>query len=438
MVGRIGGLVATLACLTLVVAACGEQSRVDPTANVRVHGSLRAVDGTPLDARPVRLGSGVSDLEGGAGVLTVGLFCLTGGCTGEFFDTTTGDDGSYAFELAGQATRSSFGEALSFLLSTADEPTGLHPTGPAVAARFRIQSTDLALPELQLVDPELQLRAEGHEVDARWDASVAAGPYSVTFVAEDDTLVWDAGVATGQVRLDGRILEDLRGRAFVAGERRDRIEGSDLAILWQSSSVAFHGGFGAPPSRGSDCALIAADGTEEPLPNCGLTDGAMTPTGAPGVVCPSGETSTVPAGGCPPASRLRVTLRTAVASDLVVVRGCRATCNVWTTPEGTSTAVHAGAVTGPHGTVGLDGRPVTAVEVEITDAPGELAEISVWAPVAAGDAPLRPVDDPQRVGVLGGDSRTDPDRTPWVVAAIAAAAMTLVGAGVLLGRRMAS
>lgn len=420
----------------LVLAACGEQSRVDPDARVQIHGSVRDADGAPLDGRPVRLGSGVSDLEGGLGVLTVGMFCLSGGCTGDFFDTTTGDDGRYRFELTGEETQSSFGEAVSFLVSTAGEPTGSHPTGPVVAARFRVQVADLALPELQLVDPGLELGAVGSEVQARWDTASAPGPYAVDFGTGEDALAWRATTASGEVRLDGRLLEDLRGRVTVGGEAIDRAEGSDVTIHWRSSSLAYHGGFGAPPSRGADCVVLASDGTQEPVPGaCGLTDGDMTSAGVPGVVCPPGTSA--PGGGCPGADRVRVHLQAPVPADLVVVRGCSETCPVWVTPQGAGAPVHVGTVSGSFGALTLDGVPLSSVEVEAADRLGDLAEVSVWAPASADVTPLAPVDDPPSIDVVGGGvvPGDGGDGWRWSATALAAAAIALVGGGVLLGRR---
>jgi hypothetical protein len=382
----------------------------------------------------VRLGSGVTTLEGGAGALTAGLFCLSGECSGDFFDDATDDDGSFVVELTGRDTQSAFGEATSFLLSTSAPPIGDHPAGPAVSARFRIQTTEVALPALQLVDPAFHLAATEGAVDAVWDGAVAPGPYTVRFADRDGATVWEAAVVEPASRIDGRVLEDTAGQVAVSGSRQDRIEGSDLTITWRSSSVAFRGGYGPPPSRGAPCELRAADGTVQALDDCGLTDGSFAAAGLPNVVCPEGPAATAPSG-CSPVAAVRVVLPQAEPADLVVVRGGADGSRL--------TAVHAagptdaGPVPAAFGTGALDGTPVVAVEVTAADV-SALAEISVWSPVPDAPEPLLPVDEAAGLGEGGADDSGRHSR--GLAAGVAGALLLLAGGllGVTIARRSRS
>ena len=416
--------------LLLVVAGCGEQSNLDPDAAVRVNGVVHDVDGGPLADRPVRLGSGVSVGEGGVGVLSVGLFCLTGECNGDFFDTTTGDDGSFSFDLTGRDAQSAFGEAVSFRLSTSAAPAGDHPAGPAVAARFNIQTTTLDLPTLRLVDPEPQLSSSGTQVAVQWDGSAAPGPYVAGFTDRDGFAVWAEDAAEPQAVLDGRVLEDATGILTVSGTKEDAVEGSDLSVEWRSSATAFKGGYGAPPSRGAACAVVAADGSAERLDGCGLSDGSYGGAGATSFVCPpsAGATST---SACAPAGAVRIELDEPVLADLVTVRGCASSCRVSAIAPGAPTGEDVGTVTGPFGTVALDGSPVAAVDV-VTDDVVSLAEVSVWPP-AQDRQPLLPVEDLELFGAHDGDD----DGLPALAVVIAAVGVLLTGIalGVVLGRR---
>ena len=422
-------LVGLGAVVLLGLSACGEQSNVDPNASVAVHGSFRAVDGTPLEARPVRLGSGVSLAEGGLGFLTVGLSCIGGGCSGTSFDTTTDATGSYRFDLTGRETQSSFGEAESFLVSTSAPAAGRRPTGPAISARFRIQTTTVELPPLALVDvrPELAATDDG-AVAARWDGSVAPAPYTITYRTPTGDPVWEMATAEPTAVVDGRVLEDVTGLASVSTTQTDAIEGSDLDIVTQSSGIAFRGGFGPPPSRLAACEVRSDGGSSQPVDPCPLTDARFRPAALPTAVCPgAGEAST----GCEAAASVRVQLDDPVPADLVVVRGCREACRVAVVHDD-GTVGDAGAVSNPYGLVQLDGSRLRAVDVVTADV-STLTEVSVWAPVA-DTPPLLDVDDPAHLltGASGGDRGSN---RLVVAAAIASLLLAGLGVGIAVGRR---
>jgi hypothetical protein len=409
-------LLAGAALLLVLVGSCAERSNLDRDVAVTVRGTVHDVDGEPLAARPVRLGSGVSDLEGATGALTVGLFCLSGECAGDSFDDRSGEDGSFSFELTGADAQSTFGEAVSFLLSTSGEPRGKHPTGPAVSARFRIQTADLALPTLRLVDPGLRLAADGPAVTASWEADAPA-PYTVSYATRDSEPVWEASVAAPAASADGRVLEDVTGLATVGGSRTDAVDGSDLTVSWRSSGVAFRGGFGAPASRGAPCDVRSSAGLATEIAGCPLTDGAFRRSAIPQSVCPepAGEGTTT---SCAPAEGIRVHLPTAVPADLLVVRGCTAPCRAEVV-TGDGAATDVGPVSGAFATVALAGAPVTAVDIITADVTS-LVEVSVWAPARQQPA-LAPVEDEAVRGAPMGDTGRDPRL-------VAAAIVLLLGA----------
>ena len=414
---RTRGVLTGVLLLALSVAACTEQSKVAADAPVRISGMVRDTTGAPLVDRPVRLGAGVTTLEGGLGVLTAGIFCLSGACSGDAFDTTTAADGTYALELTGEDTQSAFGEATSFLLSASGAPDAAHPTGPAVGGRFRVQTEDLTLPPLQLVDPRPRLSSTDAHAVLEWDPTAAPGPFEVQFVdVDDERVVWAVSSPGAEAQVDGRVLEDALGRVTVGGSSKDAVEGSDLHLSWVSPSLAFGGGFGAPPSRGAACEAIAADGTSSPMAPCPLTDGSFA------------STTTL-------TNLVRTTLPSPIPADLVVVRGCATTCRVWVTPEGAPAPVEVSAASGPFAAIVVDGAPLVAVDVELpSDGVASLAEVSVWAPAAAEATPLRDVEDPSAVaGELGADDDSG-GRGWWSVIAGGLILITVLALGVAVGR----
>src|SRR5438552_984916 len=56
----------------IALAACSQQSKVNARAVIHVAGDAHAADGTALANRPVRLGAGITNAEGGFAALTLG------------------------------------------------------------------------------------------------------------------------------------------------------------------------------------------------------------------------------------------------------------------------------------------------------------------------------------------------------------------------------
>ena len=425
--------VAGLALAASVLSACGEQSRVAPDATITISGLLVGPDGGPAAKRPVRLGTGITDGEGALAVLTIGLSCTTGACTGNIRDATTDDAGRYAFSLEGRDTQSSFGEAVSVLVSATGSPATDEVSGPLTSARFQVQTEALELPALHLVDPGLTLEGT-NQVVARW-AATRPGPYDLTFDDGQQVPVWLARTADSSAAVDPRLLEDTAGRAVVGGSYEDAVEGSSVEVRWRSPGVAYAAGAGAPPSRGRPCRYVDGAGTTVAEPAaCELTDGDLgSEAAAP--TCPPAADGTAP---CAPTAAI-VELGTPVPAELVVVRGCDGGCAVEVSTDGTAFRPVGGVADG-FGTVSLDGTPVTAVKVGLSSELAGLREVSVWGPTptpalvaldAAGrDALTRP---------YGGRS-TDEERPSVLLVALAAAIVgaVLVGIGVALGRRRAA
>lgn len=424
---------ALAAVLATVAAGCGEQSRVAPEATVTVRGTVAGADGTPLAGRPVRLGAGITEGEAAFAVLTVGLSCTSGECRGEVRDTTTDDAGNYSFAVPGHETQSSFGEAVSILVSATGATPEAHVSGPLVSARFRVQTEVVQLPAMALVDPGLVLDG-ATDVATRW-STPRPGPYELTFETADATPIWKVTTNEATAVVDGRILEDSAGRAVVSGSSTEAIEGSDVALQWRSPGRGYAGGFGPPPSRGRACRYVDAGGRGVTERTCELTDGDFTGFAASPQVCdqaPDGATS-----NCAPPVAVDVDLGTAVPAELVVVRGCEEEgCAVDVSGDGVNYRP-VGAPSTDFGTVALDGQPVSFVRVGLGSA-SDLREISVWGPRPERPA-LRPLGDDRRRG-LGerfgfGDDGAGGIPLALVIAAVAATVAVLLALGYTLGRR---
>lgn len=422
---------AALLAFATTAGACSDQSRVAPDATITITGQVLGPDGAALAERPVRLGTGITDGEGAFAVLTLGLSCTTGACTGNVRDATTDAGGHYAFTLEGRDTQSSFGEAVSVLVSATGSPSSTQVSGPLASARFQVQAAELELPTLALIDPGLVLEA-GDGVVAHW-SSPRVGPYELTYEDGREVPVWLVRTAESAATIDARLLEDTAGRAVVGGAFEDAIEGSDVEMRWRSPGLPYAAGAGAPPSRGRSCHYLdPSGGTYAAQQGCDLTDGDLATTAAP-PPCPPGNTAS-----CAPAASAVVELGESVPAELVVVRGCQGGCAVEVSADGT-TFRPAGAVSDDFGTVALDGQPITAVRVGVGSWSPGLREVSVWA--QAPGAALRSLDEDGReelaapYGAADGDDGGLP--VPLVAVAVVAVAGALVGVGIALGRRRA-
>jgi hypothetical protein len=427
-----GRAVLALVAAAFAAAGCVESSRVDPDAPVAISGAARTPDGSPLAGRPVRLGGGVGTDEGVLAVLTLGLACTSGACTGRVAETTTAADGTYRFDLTGRDTQSMFGQALSQLVSVSAGPGPGQVSGPSASARFRVQTGDVRLPELTLVDPGLSLEGAG-DVVARW-STPRPGPYEVTFEEATPVPVWRVTAGAAPAAVDPRVLEDSRGRVVVSAGSADRVEGSDVELRWRSPGVGYAAGAGPPPSRGAACRAVDEAGATRPLPAaCPVTDGDLATDQGVLAACPQGSG---PAQACAPPVAVDVVLKAALPAELVVVRGCEGGCTVEVSADGTAFRP-AGAVSGGFGTIALGGEAVSAVRVGLGSGTG-LREVSVWAG-RPGTAALRSLDEAAglRRAFTSGGAGEDDDDVPATLAVVAAllAAAALAGTGYVAGRR---
>jgi hypothetical protein len=413
---------ASLLALLLVLAGCSEQSRVDPKATVTVSGTFRDATGQPLDGRPVRLGSGVSNGDGTLAALTLGLACTSGVCRGRVHDTRTGDDGTYRFTLKGRDTQSSFGEAESFLLTSTAAPTGDQVSGAATSARFRIQAAQLDVPTLDLVDPSLRIAPVAGKVAATWSTK-RSGPFGLTFETASITPVWRATSTGSRLDLDPRLLEDTTGRVVLSGSSTDRVVGSDVTIMWRSPGVGYASGTGAPDSRGRTCTLDSGGD------RCRLTDGDLSSLEPLSARCQAGK---APDGSpCAPPHWATIDLGAAGPMELVVIRGCAGGCTVEVGTDG-KTFRPAGSVSDDFGSVALSRTPVRYVRVSLGKQ--GLRQISVWGPA---EGVLRPLDQPatQKLQKPFGPSSGLRDHRAAVAVACVLAGLGLAGVGYAAGRR---
>ena len=420
-----------VAVAALAVAGC-EASSVDPDATVAITGQVLDPSGGPLADRPVRLASGRTVSDAALAVVTVGLACTEGICQDAVRSTRTDAAGRYRLEVRGRETQTSFGNVRPQVLSAAAAPQGEQVSGASVAARFVVQTEQLGLPPLRLVDPGLALRGGSGRVDLSWSAA-AAGPYTVTFETDAVVPVWQVTAGGSTATVDSRALEVTRGRVVVGGGLSDTVEGSDLEVTWRSPGVGYAATDARPLSRGRPCRFGSGSPTgaqqDEPCP---LTDGDLVATEPVAPACPSPAGTGTPAH-CVFPETATVDLGAAQPAQLVVVRGCSGGCAVDVSADG-RTFRPAGSAGGAFAAVRLPPGPVRAVRVGLGE--DGLREVSVWGPPEQ-QAALLPLDG----GVL------DELREPYasapgdgvlvalVVLATALAGAAVLGLGYALGRR---
>lgn len=422
-------LATALALLTL--SACGETSTIDPDATVTISGVVRTAAGEPLTDRPVRLVSGTSGGEAALAAVTLGLACTSGICGDRVSTGTTDGTGTYRLQVQGSDTQTAFGNVRPQVLSVAAPPRQDEVSGASVAARFVVQTETLQLPPLQLVDPELTVRAAATGVAAGW-STTAAGPYTLSFEADSVVPVWQTSAAGGTAAVDGRVLEDSQGRVVLSGGYADSIEGSSLDLTWRSPGVGFAAAAGAPLSRGQACRYEtpAAGAEQAGAAVCLLTDGDLVTAQLPEPTCSSASPGAT-APSCTTATAAVIELPSTQPAELVVVRGCSGTCAVEVSADG-STFGPAGSVSDPYGLVRLSAGGVRAVRVGLGSA--GLREVSLWGPTqrpALKPVPGKALDELRAPY----DLSTGGLPLAAVAAAATAALVAVLGLGYALGSR---
>lgn len=243
----------------LLVTACSETSRVDPDAIVTVAGQVHAADGTALTDRPVRLATGVGAGDAAFAIFTLGLACTADVCGDDVRTTTTDAEGRYQIEVEGRDTQTSFGGVRPQLVSAVAAPRVNEVSGGSITASFVVQTTQVDLSTLRVVDPMLTLRSSASSVDAAWKAAAAA-PYTLTFEQAGITSVpvWELASGQASAGVDERVLEDTRGRAILFGRSTDTIEAATSRSLGVQQGSATPQAPGRRPHAGAPARTQAA------------------------------------------------------------------------------------------------------------------------------------------------------------------------------------
>ena len=391
---------------------------------------MLAPGGSPAEGAAAALTreTGVGELFGGFFLASFTLFtaCLADPppaiCRGGFRRTATaGVDGTVLFHLQGTDAQTTFGTASTFALGA-----GAPAEGPATTYRFRIQTQQLALPDLRLWDPDFRLPGPGQ---ATWDRLPGTGfgdgsGYRVLFETPAGGSVWAFPSDGTQLRYDARVLEDSQGDAVVVARRKLHAEGTDVDAVYGSARAAYVSLAGPPPSRGAPCSLQVGTEPASVLSPCPLTDGDLTDPLGPDS---PGTASTSTSGAARPSSAT-VDLGSVRPIALVVVRGCA--CRVEASDEGSAWS-GLGSLGAADSSL-VPPRPVRArfVRVATTGSLGALREISVWdgPPAAAGTV----------AGAATGTASAPegrPSRRGWAVGAALAAGVMLGGVAAVAALR---
>lgn len=393
--------------LMLIAAAC-TQSRISPSADVSVEGSVSLQDGSPSSGTRVVLSR---EADFGEVLLTgvfAGLPCLELQappiCSGAKVERT-GSDGRFSFDLEGRETQGTFGTASTLVLSTRLDRAEEEFEGAATTTRFQFQATKLDIP-LRLWQPKVAFSGDFRIARAIWDelpsqllpkqANPGAVRTSVRFERAIGETVWVSTDARSGADLDARLLEDTAGTlavyALIDEVKVEASEGTDLEILLRSARVAFAGGAGKPASRAKGCFVYNTKGEPVSQSPCRITDGNFA-----GHLEPSAEPPCPAASPCPEAQHKSVfiDLGAPVGITLVVVRGCPGRCTVETSLDGSRWRVMAAGQAAGGDVAVAAPRPTRASHVRISS-DGSIAglrEVSVWPPPAppSEPPPLPPV-----------------------------------------------
>jgi hypothetical protein len=424
---------AALVLAALVLAGC-ETSKLDRAATVVVSGRVLGPDGAPAAGMTVGLERDPSVGEILTGLLvvplTLGTACLADPpptiCRGRDIErTTTAADGTYSFTMTGREAQTSFGNAVSFTLSTAVAPAGGELSGAAVSADFRIQTENLRLPDLRVWQPVVTV-ATGR---VTWSPPAgAAGTYQV--VAEDAASkpVWSFDGTRSEATFDPRILEDTAGSLAVSARTEEAAEGTTVTVRRRSGRMPYRSAAGPPPSRGRPCTLVPA---AVPAVPCALTDGDFTNRPPrPELTAATTTTSTV----APMAESATIDLGRAVDVSLVVVRGC--SCQVERSADG-----QAWTAVGRSGgyTAVVPSRTGPARFVRLTGSVSNLREVSVWEGTAAVTPAPAPAPSSENgpgpaLAAPTTPSSADPSRRGPALVALAALLAAAIATGATASR----
>jgi hypothetical protein len=389
-------LAVVVGVMALTLAGC-ETSKIDSSAAVTVSGRVLRPDGAPAAGVPVGLERELSlgDALVGVFVIPLTLFtvCLADQppelCRGRSVRrTTTAADGTYAFQLKGSDTQTSFSNART-LSVTAALPAGPGEVGgPAVTASFKVQTLLLALPDLQAWQPRVTVAAGR----IGWERLDGASSYEVGVEDNGGQPVWSFESRGGEVTFDPRVLEDTAGSLAVSARSSASAEGTTVSLLRRSGRVAYRSSAGTPLSRGKPC---TRGPTGTPVARCPLTDGDLANT-LP-VPATTSTTLAVTASTVPPVSdSATIDLGQPRNVSLVAVRGC--SCEVAGSLDGQAWAA-LGRSTGY--TAVVPSRTGSARYIRVTGVLSSLREVSVWegaAPAPGAATTVPPSTSPANPG----------------------------------------
>lgn len=366
---------------TLVATACSvEQSSLDAKAEVSITGKALAADGTPLVKTRVAL---IRELDIGQAIgglfvtaVTLGVACLADHppaiCSNNSRIATIGSDGTYSFTVHGSDTQGSLGTASTMEVMIRVPPRTGKAAGPVALAEFKVQSSKLQLPDLQIWDPQLEVSINdtpnsGPSVRLLHPSFTGDGygqgaKYWHEFDDSKGRAAWVVGSVGPDMVLDARILEDLRGTALVGHRTSTSANSLAVDLTFLSAAIAFQGRAGPPPSRGAPCAGVTASATDAFKSPCTVTSGDF------GSSSISGATSTgvvIDMGIDRPVS-------------LLVVRGCTAQCRISVSSELTAWS-EAGSVSGDYGTAPITlNRSARYIRLSSTPNVAQLRQVSIW------------------------------------------------------------
>jgi hypothetical protein len=427
------GLLAAALIVTAGLSATAAQAQEEPPLeDVTLRGRILRPDGKPLANTPLRVDA-VKD-EGFAlfsFFATFGLSTLTcfapesAACpipSSKRFNSTTDADGRYSFTFPNAHYRGEQTNTDYYLSVAMPSAAG---GGRVVVGSYELELWDAVhdAPDVVMWDPSLTIKPGAHDYGVEYKPRPQSSN-RVRVTIGDDAL---AGALTGQGSVDARAIEDQTVSVVLNASKDERAVRTIYHQRFVSAQFALRGGL-VPLSRGAACSIARSDGSGAGA--CNHTDGDLV---APGFQPPSDDApaecrfpltyrTTTTSVACPkPYDTVTIDLGAAKQVGEVRTRcGCAMTGSV----DGTAWRTLP--------TSGVLGSPQSLRYVRVTgpSAPSS-SEISVWPPWPDGVAVTPLVPDGPAGSIAapvdsGGGGDTDGPR-PWLLAAVALAALVVIG-----------
>lgn len=278
-------VLATVMATSLAVG-CGPQSKLSPTASVKLTGTVQTQSGAPVAGTKVTLVrhpdalEAIGDLFAIAG--TVGLACIAGqlDICNAFATATTDSHGQFSFALKGADTQGATDDAVTFTTFAA---CGASDGNCGMSSDFIVQKTALTIPALkEWTTLGSVANASSGDAVFTWPSlpstvgGGAAGDARVVIHDTNGNTVWIADAKTAQtVTVDRHATQDFAGSWLVQAQRSDSNAGTHFADGWYSPPQTYTSRFLNPISRTSDCIIQSKAGPIDLPRPCALTDGNM-------------------------------------------------------------------------------------------------------------------------------------------------------------------